>query len=599
MSPCFSVLDVFDRRTSYAIGLSYLSFRLLPRSEPRPYLPDLFDSQFCRWQSLTLLSRAVFRCVSNVLLWGSPPKISKQIIGFTSIVVSGVMLWGGARTMEGFADKRRDKKTFIFPVHSECNKEVATGISRQRVFQSHWKLNAYRPGEGVGCVRSDAAPDSSGITHLVRGRLLHNAPFFGNRFVSHLARFLRAVGQRRRSRYERIVRLVIMLQYSFNGNKPMKKGFLGILIAALLAVVPAHAQRMMVLGTGGFLPPSYTGPGNIQSGATFFIGVRAYDAAHATGSTTAFNIRRASDNATQDLNILSTGAFDTAGYNTFVGTDATASCTIAGTAMACTGASATIHVGDPATGAGITNPCVVTVTNGSTTATVSLAGTTTSCGTVAVAVPVTFQVAGFIPRAYDQSGNTNDLPQATAGSQLQFLPNCGDGFPCIFSTNGGGRFFTPATVASANLTYQEGVVNRVVVSSFPVLVGQYDVGLNPNGGTLGWNSNIANSVRLASVAGSIVATANDNAFHSLQGVIAGAVTSNLSVDCTQTPGDAGVGSAYTKFDVGSYMNAGAGGVAPVTGYIHEAGAWVATPSGATITSQSHNIRLYYGTPGAC
>jgi hypothetical protein len=370
-----------------------------------------------------------------------------------------------------------------------------------------------------------------------------------------------------------------------------------------LGPVSAYSPGCSGVYGPGATATAYTGPGDIQSGATLFIGVRGYSGAYAaTGTGKAFNIRRASDNATQDIVILTSGALDIASYNTFVGTDATASCTISGTSMACSGASGTIHVGDPVTGAGITNPCIVTVTDGSTTATVSLAEkiVATTCGTVAVAEPVTFQVAGFIPKAYDQSGNGNDLAQAVAGSQLQFHPNCGDGFPCILSKNGEGRFFTAATIASTSLTYMEAVVNRVdIPTAFAQLIAQTDSVLAANANQIDWNSTTPNQIRLFSSSG-FTATVNDNSWHGVQGLIAGASPNSIiASDCTQTPGTSATGISYTKINVLSFLANGVSGQNPPNAYLHEAGAWAATPASSVLTSQSHNIRLYYGTPGAC
>lgn len=59
--------------------------------------------------------------------------------------------------------------------------------------------------------------------------------------------------------------------------------------------------------------PSYTGPGDIVSGATAWYGLRAYSAAvAATGTQKAVNIRASGDNATTDILILPTGKLDVA-----------------------------------------------------------------------------------------------------------------------------------------------------------------------------------------------------------------------------------------------------------------------------------------------
>ena len=128
----------------------------------------------------------------------------------------------------------------------------------------------------------------------------------------------------------------------------------------------------------------------------------------------AVNVRRASDNVACDFNVSTAGGFgvttatcnsSTQGgvsFGTFVGSDGTASCTLAGTTGACTGACGTVHVNDTVTGTGLTQPCIV-ATASNTAPTIEIAGTTTSCGTVGVAETFTFQVAGFVTEAYDQT----------------------------------------------------------------------------------------------------------------------------------------------------------------------------------------------------
>jgi len=63
--------------------------------------------------------------------------------------------------------------------------------------------------------------------------------------------------------------------------------------------------------------PSYVGPGDIVSGAAAFYGLRAYNAAYATGSNKAINVRRSSDNTAMDILILSNGNLDVATAMTF------------------------------------------------------------------------------------------------------------------------------------------------------------------------------------------------------------------------------------------------------------------------------------------
>lgn len=93
----------------------------------------------------------------------------------------------------------------------------------------------------------------------------------------------------------------------------------GIILALLgaFAIGPALAQ---LFSPSQFYPAvvvSYTGPGDVVSGAKGWWGLRAYNAAYATGSNNAINIRRASDNSTSNIAILSNGNFDVATATTF------------------------------------------------------------------------------------------------------------------------------------------------------------------------------------------------------------------------------------------------------------------------------------------
>ena len=101
-----------------------------------------------------------------------------------------------------------------------------------------------------------------------------------------------------------------------------------IALVAILGLICAQAQSASIITRDGYSAyaygfmkkntvTSYTGPGDIVSGATAWYGLRGYNAAYSTGSNPAAIIRRASDNTTATINILSTGAFDTATATTF------------------------------------------------------------------------------------------------------------------------------------------------------------------------------------------------------------------------------------------------------------------------------------------
>jgi hypothetical protein len=81
--------------------------------------------------------------------------------------------------------------------------------------------------------------------------------------------------------------------------------------AALVLLAHAASAQVPLLGSEGIVTPpaSYTGPGDIVSGASaWYSCTRAYDAAQASAGVNACTIRRASDNTTTTLTTQSNGA---------------------------------------------------------------------------------------------------------------------------------------------------------------------------------------------------------------------------------------------------------------------------------------------------
>ena len=62
---------------------------------------------------------------------------------------------------------------------------------------------------------------------------------------------------------------------------------------------------------------SYSGPGDVVSGSLAWWGLRAYSHAYANSGGKAINIRRASDNTTEDIDVLGSGALDVATASSF------------------------------------------------------------------------------------------------------------------------------------------------------------------------------------------------------------------------------------------------------------------------------------------
>lgn len=383
----------------------------------------------------------------------------------------------------------------------------------------------------------------------------------------------------------------------------MTRFLLSLLIgAALLAGIPAQAfwqsrgsNYNISISSGS----TYVGPADIVANPTaWYSCTRGVSAAYSTGSNKACNVRRASDNTTQDIVILANGNFDVASYNTFVGTDTSGSCTIASTTLTCTGLGTALHINDPISGAGIGQPCYLTAvgtdTAGAQTATINSSAV---CGTVSVAVTVTAQVAGFVTKAYNQAGTTPcagsttcDALQATAGNQPQVLILCANSgaLPCVLATAA-----TIALVSATNFT-----PNASVTSSYSVLSNRFagtgsptfirENGLNAR--IIG-KSAAANTWQVLGGAGSISPAANDTAWHAGNILISGASTF-ANIDGTQTTGSTTANT--TAGSPGAFT-----GDASTTLYESEGGFWdnlaFTTGTGGTASHLCYNQGQFYGT----
>jgi hypothetical protein len=80
----------------------------------------------------------------------------------------------------------------------------------------------------------------------------------------------------------------------------------------------------VLAGDNGTAAASYTGPGDIVSGALSWYGLRGYNAAYATGSNPCVDIKDSSVLNAATINILSNGNFDVATLNTWIGLHGTA-----------------------------------------------------------------------------------------------------------------------------------------------------------------------------------------------------------------------------------------------------------------------------------
>lgn len=393
----------------------------------------------------------------------------------------------------------------------------------------------------------------------------------------------------------------------------MRRALLSLLIgAALLAGIPAEAfwQSRDSNYNTSITTASYVGPGNIVSGATFWFGLRAYNAAYAATPGLAVNVRRSSDSVACDVNVAASGALGltTATCNSstqggitpaaFAGNVGTASCTIASTTATCTGASATPTVGDPISGAGLSQPCVVTAvgtfTAGSGTLTAKLAEDTQSCGTVSVAETLTFQVPLFVTEWYDQTGNGHNVTEATTADQPQLLLTCAGAshtLPCL-GFNGTTDLMSGSL--ASGVTQPDTIVGVGLrpASATPGFTGF--IGAPSNDQWMGFhnNSNLW-SAESNGGANGISAAAADGTFHAGQAIFnGGSNASTLVIDGTATAGSMGAAAFISgTFYIGSLNT-----VNLSQGYFNETGLWPAVFNSTQYGSMHTNMSGYWGTP---
>lgn len=508
--------------------------------------------------------------ILDIFSWRGPTQIVRSIICVATVAMRYLMPGRRAQAVECHADQGANAlRSFPLLSHKRNSQiSVRIGAWAQRPARSILDvLHAVFWIDPVGGNRSPHRPETA---DLVVRPAFNYAPFFSNGTVSHFARFLRASGQRRRP--------------------CCKQGHASLLylLSLLVAITasPSAAQTMLLTGAGTATSSSYQGPGDVVSGATAWYGLRAYNAAYATAGSNAINVRRASDNTTQNIAVLSTGALNVSGYNTFVGTDTTGTCTLSGTTAACTGQSGTVHVNDPVTGTGLTNPCIV-ATASQTAPTLEIAGTTSSCGTIAVGETFTFQVAGFVTEAYDQTGNGYNSSQSTAADQPQLLPNCVNSFPCVFYGGSPITLITSASISSYTYPYTYSVVSKRAAGAESRMLYFSSNASIEFSGLYGTNT--------ADIYGGVTLSASqtDGSWHAFQGIVdGGSPNSILQVDGTATTGNAGTTTQSGTLTMGS----AAGGGTFLVGYMTDVGLWHLAFTGTNISAMHSNQSAYYGTP---
>jgi hypothetical protein len=299
---------------------------------------------------------------------------------------------------------------------------------------------------------------------------------------------------------------------------------LGFLFALLLGF-PAYAQ-MTTTGAGKLpvIVAAYVGPGDIVGSAKAWWGLRAYSAAQTDGTHKAINVIRASDSQTCDVFINTSGGL--------------------GNTTACSGAA-----------------------NGTAIATFCNA---TTCKVVT---------------RYDQTGNGNDLTQATGAKQAVLTFSCRGSLPC--EAYAAGQNYG-ATFSTTN--------NPFTLSAVAIRTGAFtsegDMFIQSGAGF--YFDTSSNTVSYFN-GGAISVTASDNAWHAME----------LSVDGTASAFIIDGGTPVTtanSFNMTGTLVVGDKSSTPtngLTGNVGEMGIWPIKFTGTQATNICHNQFVYWGTSTSC
>ena len=368
----------------------------------------------------------------------------------------------------------------------------------------------------------------------------------------------------------------------------MKKTLLWLILAgsASAQIMPPGFPPGVFLNRGPLdysAAPSYTGPGDTISGASVFHSCAiAYNAAYAAGLNKACNMRRQSDNTTQDINFLATGYINAASAASFAGTDATCTGTIASTTATLTGCSSTPNANDPVSGAGIVQtPVPAYVVSCGTF--VAGAGTCTlnASQTISVAETLTFQVALFVTEMYDQTGNALPVTQSTAADQPQFFPSVASvgGVPCPV-VNGSQSLSGTSPADPQGYTLVAVGERTGNTSSYSPIMDA-----TSNNVQFGFNNTAGQAYFY--VGGSVLsATAAESAFHVLVGVANGASSALIADGGAPSTGNAGAESIFGTLMIGNGL----------TGQACADGVWPVAFTSTQYGNMHSNQSSYWGTP---
>lgn len=304
------------------------------------------------------------------------------------------------------------------------------------------------------------------------------------------------------------------------------RAFLAVLAAWLLSATLASAQMMGI--TGGPFTVSgaaYSGPGDVVSGAAAWYGFRAYNAAYATAGSLAVNLRNTTSNEQCDFPVVAAG------------------------------------------GLGVAKNCTVT-SNGFSLATFCTSG----CA---------------ITEAYDQTGNGNNVVNATAGNQPTVTVSCQNSLPCaVFNGTASHCLVASGSVAVTTPVSLATAINYTVLNTKQAAVDQ---GPGTSGAEIGAGSTSGDI--FIDINAAIINQAESTAtWYAQIGVGTGTTGSSVNANGTGTTGGTSALSQTQPMAWGCTSN----NAQNLNGKSSEAGLWSNVTFNSTqITNMTSNIRTYY------
>lgn len=346
---------------------------------------------------------------------------------------------------------------------------------------------------------------------------------------------------------------------------------------------------MLSVGGAGPAGAGYVGPGDLVASSFGWWGLRCFTAAK-TGSN-AIQVRRNVDNTTQDIALTATCDLDTASAVTFAGT-AVYTASITTTVMTVTAVtSGTIAVGDVVSGAGVTvGTTIVSLGTGA-------GGTGTynvSASQTVVSETITSTHTLYASKIYDQSGNANDLAQATASKQPQLIFSCLGSLPCLRSagaatltvTRSGGDVAIPFTIVNVSIrtgaftsfgmVASAGDGTRSIYTAYKNVADQFDIGSSGGGSSTGVTDNTWNVIQLK--------------YNGLG--------SQITVNASTVTVLHDFSAPFAAF-APTYLMSNFLGTQNLTGDWVETGMWPSALGASDQTALCHNAYTYWGTSTSC